>query len=108
MGESRRSRRPLVCRARECLLELDGRAVAERFVQADVVEPADPFNDRELELRAGLPDAVGDQLGLEGVDEALGQSVVIGVADRSDRAQHAVIVEDLLEGEARVLTAASL
>jgi hypothetical protein len=28
---------------------------------------------------------------------------VVGVADRSDRAQQAVIIEDLLEGEARVL-----
>ena len=104
MGESRRSRPPRICETRECLcLELDGRAVAERFVEPGVVEPADPFDDRELELGPGAPDAVGDQLGLEGVHEALGQRVVVGVADRPDRAQHPVIVEDLLEGEARVL-----
>src|SRR3954447_7240478 len=76
MGESRRSRRALVCGARECLcFELGGRAVVERLVQAGVVEPADPLEDRELELGAGLPDAVGDQLGLEGIDKALGERV---------------------------------
>jgi hypothetical protein len=31
------------------------------------------------------PDAVGDQLGLEAVDERLGERVVVGVAHRSDR-----------------------
>ena len=66
MGESRRSRRLRVCGARECLcLELGGRLVAERFVEAVVVEPADPFDDRELELGPGAPDTVGHQLGLE-------------------------------------------
>jgi hypothetical protein len=54
MGESRRSRRPRIRETRECLcLELDGRPVAERFVQAGVVEPAEPFDDRELELGPG-------------------------------------------------------
>jgi hypothetical protein len=56
-----------------------------------VVEPAEVLHDRELELRARAPDAVGDQLGLEAVNEALGQRVVLGVADRADRGQHAVI-----------------
>jgi hypothetical protein len=32
-----------------------------------VVEPADVLDNSQLELRPGLPDAVGDQLGLEGV-----------------------------------------
>jgi hypothetical protein len=41
------------------------------------VEPAEVFDDRELELGARAPDAVGDQLGLERVDEALGQGVVV-------------------------------
>ena len=50
-----------------------------------VVEPADVLDDRELELGARAPDAVGDQLGLEAVDEALGHGVVVGVADRPDR-----------------------
>jgi len=40
-----------------------------------VVKPVDVLEDRELQLAAGLPDAVFDQLGLEGVDEALGQGV---------------------------------
>jgi hypothetical protein len=34
-------------------------------MQPRVVEPGDPFDDRQLELAAGAPDAVGDQLGLE-------------------------------------------
>jgi hypothetical protein len=41
-----------------------------------VVEPADVFHDRELELSAGTPDAVGDQFGLEAVDEALSASAL--------------------------------
>jgi hypothetical protein len=48
-------------------------------------------------------DAVGDELGLEGVDEALGHGVVVGVANRADAGENAVVVEDLLEGEAGVL-----
>jgi len=40
-------------------------------VKAFVVEPGDVLDDGELELRAGAPDAVTDQLGLEAVDEAL-------------------------------------
>ena len=39
----------------------------------------------EFELAARAPAAVGHQLGLERVDEALGHRVVVGVADRSDR-----------------------
>jgi hypothetical protein len=79
------------CRQRSMLgvegLELDGRDVAERGVQSLGVEPADVVDDRELDLRAGLPDAVCDQLGLEAVDEALGQRVVKRVADGPDRGE---------------------
>jgi hypothetical protein len=57
------------------LFELGRRQVAERAVEAAGVEPADVFDDRELELCPGAPDAVGDQLGLEAVDEALGHRV---------------------------------
>jgi hypothetical protein len=55
----------------------------------------DVLDDGELELGAGAPDAVGDQLGLEAVDEALGERVVVGVADRADRGEDAVIGERL-------------
>ena len=51
------------------LFELDGWDVAERLVQPIVVEPRDPLHGRELELRAGAPHAVGDQLGLVGINE---------------------------------------
>ena len=63
------------------VFELDGRDVAEGLVQAVVVEPADVLNDGELELAATAPDAVGDQLGLEAVDERFSEGVVVGVSD---------------------------
>ena len=59
----------------------------ERGVEPLVVEPGNVFDDRELELRGRLPDAVADQLGLEAVDERLGERVVVGVADRADRGE---------------------
>lgn len=49
------------------LLELDRGDVAERFVQAVVVKPADVFDGGELELRPGAPHPVSDQLGLVAV-----------------------------------------
>src|ERR687887_161808 len=72
-GPRRKHRDRSVARNRRfgavALLELDRWDVAERRVQPAVVEPADVFDDRELELAAGAPDAVGDQLGLEGIHE---------------------------------------
>ena len=82
---------------------LGWRDVAERFVEALGVVPGDPFDDRELELGAGAPDAVCDQFGLEGVDEAFCHGVVVGVADRADRREHVVVAKHLLEGVAGVL-----
>ena len=68
----------------EVLLVPGGRDVAERFVQAGLV-------DRQLELRPGAPDAVGDQLGLEAVDKRLRERIVIGIPDAADRGEHAVV-----------------
>ena len=84
-------------------LELGGWDVAERFVQAGGVEPRDPLDDRELELGAVTPDAVGDQFALEAVDEALCERVVIGVADRPDGGEDAVVGELLGVVDRRVL-----
>jgi hypothetical protein len=39
--------------------------IAERLVQLLVVEPADVFDDGQLELGAGAPNAVGDELVLK-------------------------------------------
>ncbi len=64
-------------------------------MDAGAVEPAEVLDDGELELGAGAPDAVGDQLGLEGVDEAFGQGVVVGVADRADAGEDAVVGQGL-------------
>ncbi len=66
------------------VLDLSGWPVVEHFVQALVVEPGDVLDDGELEPRACGPGALGDELGLEAVDEALGDGVVVCVADGSD------------------------
>ncbi len=63
---------------------------------------------RELELRVGAPHAVGDQLGLVGVDIRFGERVVERVADGPDRREHEVIVEHLGVVEAGVLRPASV
>lgn len=70
------------------------------------VVPADVLDDGELELRSRAPDAVADQFGLEAVDKALGEGVVVGVADRSDRGEHPVVGERLGVVDAGVLRAA--
>ncbi len=54
-------------------------------MQPAVVEPVDVFKDRELELGAGLPHAVFDQLRLERVDKRFGHRVIKRVTDRPDR-----------------------
>jgi hypothetical protein len=58
-----------------CLFVLDRRDVAQRGVQPGMVEPGDVLDGRELELGLGPPDAIGDQLGLEAVDERFGHGV---------------------------------
>jgi hypothetical protein len=45
--------------------------------------------------RAGAPGAVGNQLGLEGVEEALDHRVVKRIANGADRGEDAGIVEFL-------------
>jgi hypothetical protein len=69
--------------------------VAQVFMQAVLVEPADVLDDRELELAACLPDAVGDELGLEAVDEALSHRIIVGIASAADRGKDVVIGEGL-------------
>ncbi len=89
-------------RCRDLLLLGWGHA-SERGVQPFGVEPGDVLDDRELELGAAAPDAVADQLGLEAVDEALGERVVEGVPDGADRGEQAVVVEGLAVLERGVL-----
>jgi hypothetical protein len=45
----------------------------QRLMEPGVVEPADVFGDGELELSTRAPEAIGDQLGLEAVDEQFGE-----------------------------------
>lgn len=79
------------------LFELDRRDVADRGVKTVVVKPADPLDDRQLGLGDRAPGSFGDQLGLEGVDETLGEGVVIGVPGRAQGAEDVVVVESLGE-----------
>ena len=72
-------------------------------MQAAVVVPADPLDDRQLELVARAPDAIGDQLGLERVHERFRERVVVGVAGRSERREDPVVVEGVVEVVAGVL-----
>lgn len=53
-------------------------------MQAGVVEPGDVADDRDLEVAAAGPGSVGDELGLEGVDEALGGRVDAPIAVKSE------------------------
>jgi hypothetical protein len=69
--------------------------VAEGAVEAVVVEPTEVLDDGELELVAGASDAVWDRLGLEAVDEALGERVVVGVPDRAHGRAAPVVGERL-------------
>jgi hypothetical protein len=69
-------------------------------MQPPVVVPVDPLERGELDLLDRLPrSSPVDQLGLEEADRALGQSVVVGVADGSDRGIGAGVDEPLGEGE---------
>jgi len=88
------------------LFELCWREVAEGLVQAVVVEPSDPLDGPKLELGVGAPDAVGDQLGLERVHERLRERIVVGVPDRADGGQHAVVAQGLGVVDRGVLAAA--
>jgi hypothetical protein len=74
-AEQRRARRARRQLGVVGVFDLDGWDVAEAFVQAVVVEPVHPLEHRELHLAAGSPDAIADQLGLERVDERLGEGV---------------------------------
>ncbi len=54
-------------------------------------------------LGGGRPVGAVDELGLEGSEEALGQGVVVAVADRAHRGRDPGLAQALAEREARVL-----
>ena len=91
----------------ERLAELvgEGWPVVEVFVEAAVVEPADVLDDRELELASGPPDAVGDELGLEAVEEALSHRIIVGIAGAPNGGEDVVIGQGLGVVTAEVLRA---
>jgi hypothetical protein len=72
-------------------------------VKAPLVVPADPFDDRQLELVSGSPRTIGDQLGLERVHERFRERIVVGVSGGSERREDPVIIEGVVEVVAGVL-----
>ena len=65
---------------------LGGPDISDRLQEPPVVEPVDPFEGGELDrLEAAPRSPASDQLGLEEPDDALGQRVVVAVADAADR-----------------------
>jgi hypothetical protein len=73
-------------------------------VQALVVVPVDPLEGRKLDVGEGAPGSFAvDLLGLVEADGRFGEGVVIAVADRPDRREHPMVVEDLRERVAGVL-----
>jgi len=64
---------------------LSGRHVADRFEEAAVVEPVDPFEGSELDRLKALPWAKAvDDLGLVEAADGLREGVVLTVADAAD------------------------
>ena len=85
-------------------LDLGGCEVVDRFVGALVVEPVDPVHGLELDVVDIAPGPFGlDQFGLVGTDLGLGEGVVVGVADRTDRGVHACFEQAGGERERGVL-----
>lgn len=86
------------------LLVYDGRAVSERRVPAQrVIEALDVAEAGHSRLGLRTEAAAGEQLALEGREEALGHGVVVGVADRAHRGSHARLLAAAAEGQRRVL-----
>ena len=70
----------------EVVLRFGGRDVSDRFEQAAIVEPVDPFQRCELDgLQAAPWPAPVNHLGLEEADHRLGERVIVAVADAADR-----------------------
>lgn len=83
------------------------RDVADRLQQALVVEPIDPFEGLVLDGLAGLPRAEPvDDLGLEQSDHALGEGIVMAVADAADGRLDAGLRQPLRVADADLLRSA--
>ena len=86
-------------------LQIDRWDVAAVFVGASMVEPVDPFGGRQFDFLDGAPWlARSDQLGFVQAVDGLGQRVVIGAADRSDRGLDASLGEPFGKPDGRVLS----
>ena len=69
---------------------LGGRDISDRLEQAPIVEPVDPFEGGELDgLEAAPGPAPVNDLGFVEAVDRLGERVVVGVADASDRRDEA-------------------
>ena len=80
MVESRRHG-GMVDLSRVACFSLGGWNVADRFEQAPVVEPVDPFQGGELDVFQGAPwPAARDHFGRGEAVDRLGQGIVVAVA----------------------------
>jgi hypothetical protein len=62
-----------------------GRDISDRFEQAPIVEPVDPFKRGEFHRLGTAPRAAAvDHLGLEQTVDGFGERVVVAVADAAD------------------------
>ena len=78
--------------------------VSAVFVEAVAVEPVDPFGGGQLDLLDGPPRLAGfDQLGFVQPVDRLGQRVIVGAADGTDRRLDASFREPLSEPDRGVL-----
>ena len=83
-----------------------GRDVADRGVEALVVEPVDPFSSAEFDVGEAVPGlAQFDQLSLVEADLGFHERVVQSIADGADRGVDAGLGEVRGEREGRVWTA---
>jgi hypothetical protein len=86
------------------LLGLDGGQVLDRLVGPLGVEPVDPVQGGCLDVVYAFPRAVGvDEFGLVQAHVGLGQGVVVGVADGSNRGVDALVDQGLGERDRGVL-----
>lgn len=90
------------------LFGLGRRNISDRFEQAAVVEPVDPFEGCVFHGFKGFPGSFPvDDLGLVEAVDGFGQGVVVAVADASDRRFDSGLAQPRGVLEGRVLAASA-
>ena len=66
----------------KCLLQLDGRYVADRLQQSSVIKPVDPFERGKFDMLDVTPRALSsDHFGFKQTDDRFGQGAVVRGTD---------------------------